>query len=420
VSDEAPPGGASSFPGAGTAPAARPPDRRTRLILLLGALTAFPALSTDLYLPALPTIARELETTLAAAQTTLSVFFLGLSVGQLLWGPLSDRFGRRRPLFAGIATYLVASLVCAFAPSIGWLWAGRLGQAFGGCAAVVIARATVRDSFDVVESARVFSRLMLVMGAAPILAPLAGAWLLGPVGWRGIFGVLVGFGALALAAAILALPETHGGTPRAARPATVARTFGALLADRTFRRPALTAALGHGVLLAYIAAAAVVLIGQYALPPTTFGWLFGLNAVGFIGAAQLNARLLRRHPPERLLRGGATALSAGGLALLAIVATGAGGWAAISACWFVLLTSLGFVTPNASARALAGQAARAGSASALLGALQFGIGSASGAVVAALTAWPPVGTPARAAGIVIAAFALACYLGARGVAGMRR
>lgn len=396
-----------------SAPAAGTPGRRTGLILLLGALTAFPALSIDMYLPALPSIARDLDAPLGAVQTSLSVFFGGMAVGQLVYGPLSDRFGRRPPLIAGIVLYVLASIACALAPTIEWLWAGRLGQALGGCAGVVIARAAVRDTFDVLDSARVFSRLVLVMGAAPILAPLLGGQVLEVADWRAIFWFLGAFGAVALLAVLWRMPETHAGTPRAARPAVVARTFAAILRDRSFLQPAATAALAQGALFAYLVSSPAVLIAQYGVPPPLFGWFFGANAIGIIGASQVNARLLRTHSLDRLLHRGLVALAVAALATLGAALTGAGGPWGISLGWFALLTSLGFVTANASAKALAGQGARAGSASALLGALQFGVGFVSGSVVAVLTAWPPVGTPAHAAGLAIATSALLAYACAR-------
>lgn len=388
-------------------------SRRTGLILLLGALTAFPALTIDMYLPALPAIARELGTPLSAVQATLSLFFAGMAVGQLVYGPLSDRFGRRKPLLGGILLYLVGTVVCALAPTIEWLWAGRLGQALGGCAGIVIARAAVRDTFDVVDSARVFSRLMLVMGAAPILAPLAGGQVLRYADWRAIFWCLLAFGVACLVAVARRMPETHPGTPRAARPNVVARTFAQVLGDRSFLLPALTAGLAQGALLAYLVASPAVLIEQYGVAPQVFGFFFGLNGVGIIAASQVNARLVRKYGPDHLLARGIAWFALAGVGTLVVAYADAGGPWAISACWFVLLSSIGFVSANAAARALAQQGARAGSASALLGAMQFGCGFVSGSLVAVLAAWPPVGTPARAAGLVIAAFTLAAYACAR-------
>jgi DHA1 family bicyclomycin/chloramphenicol resistance-like MFS transporter len=390
-------------------PLAPPKGRHTGRILLLGALTAFPALSTDMYLPALPAIARDLDTQVAAVQTTLSVFFLGMALGQLFYGPLSDRFGRRKPLLGGILLYVAATIACALAPSVEVLWTARLAQALGGCAAVVIARASVRDTFDVLESARVFSRLVLVMGAAPILAPLLGGQILEFASWRMIFWLLVAFGIASLIAVWFRLPETHAGTPRAARPHVAVRTFIEIGRDRTFLWPALTSSITQGTLFAYLVSCPAVLVEQYGVSPRAFGAFFGINAIGIIAATQINARLLRRVSISRLLNRGVTATLIAGLATLVVAYAEVGEPWTIAACWFAMMTSLGFVGANASARALANQQSRAGSASALMGAMQFGMGSIAGSVVAGLTASPFVGTPARAAGLAIAAFAIVGY-----------
>lgn len=377
------------------------------LTILLGSLTATAALSTDLYLPAVPTIADALGASLAGVQSTLSVFFTGMAVGQLAYGPLADRYGRRRPLLAGLLLYTLASIACALAPDVGSLWLGRLAQALGGCAGIVVVRAIVRDLFDVVESARMFARMMLVMGVAPIFAPLAGAWILDWFGWRATLWALALFGVGSLAAVWFALPETHAGTPSAARPRVVARTFLAILRDRTFLLPALVAALGHATLFTYIVSSPAVLIDHYGLAPGTYGILFGLNGCALIAASQVNARLLRRHGPTQLLRRGIAALLVVSLALLAIAWTELGGPWGISVAWFCQLACMGFTSANAAARALAHQGPRAGSASALLGSVQFGTGSVAGTVVAALA--PAIGGAEAAVGVVTLAFAVAAF-----------
>lgn len=379
------------------------------LTILLGSLTAVAALSTDLYLPAVPTIAEALDASLASVQSTLSVFFTGMAVGQLAYGPLADRFGRRVPLLFGLALYTVASIACALAPDVGWLWLGRLAQALGGCAGIVVVRAVVRDLFDVTESARMFARMMLVMGAAPIFAPIVGAHILEWFGWRANFWAFALFGAVCFVAVWIRLPETHAGTPSAARPSVVGRTFLAILRDRTFLLPALVAAFGHATLFTYIVSSPAVLIDRYGVDPATFGILFGLNGCALIAASQVNARLLRRHGPAKLLQRGVAALLIVSAALLVIAWTEFGGAWGISAAWFCQLACMGFTTPNAAARALAQQGPRAGSAAALLGSVQFGVGGFAGTGVAALALVPWAGGAEGAVGLATIAFALLTF-----------
>lgn len=386
------------------------PRRGAGLTILLGALIGVAALSTDIYLPAVPTVADALDASLASVQSTLSVFFTGMAVGQLVYGPLADRYGRRVPLLAGLLLYTLASAACALAPDVGLLWFGRLMSALGGCAAVVVVRAIVRDLFDVVESARMFARMMLVMGAAPIFAPLLGAWILDAFGWRANFWALAIFGACAFVAVYLRLPETHAGTPSAARPAVVARTFLAVLRDRTFLLPALAASLGHATLFTYVVSSPAVLIDHYGIDPGTYGWFFGANGVALIAASQVNARLLKRHGPVKLLQWGIVALLVVSTALLAIALTGFGGPWGVSAAWFAQLACIGFTSGNASARALAHQGTRAGSASALLGSIQFGIGGVAGSLVAWLALVPFVDGAEAAVGVVTFGFAAAAFV----------
>ena len=365
-----------------------------------------------MYLPALASIGRELHATAAATQATLSVFFLGFAAGQLAYGPLSDRFGRRRPLLAGLTLYVFASVACALAGSVPLLSAARLAQALGACAGVVIVRAVVRDLFDVLDAARVYSRLMLVVGLAPILAPLIGGQLLAVASWRAIFVVLALFGVASLAAVAAWLPETHAGPRAPARPAAVVRGFLAIVRDPSFLWPTLAAASGFASLLTYVLGAPAVLIDDYGVTPQYFGLYFGVNALGLIGGAQLNAHWLRRRPPQAILRHAVLVLLVTGGVVGFATWTGRGGLWGIAAAWFCQLTVLGFVSANAMACALAGQSARAGSASALQGTMQFGAGALAGAAVGVLSALPQVGTPARAVGaVILACTAVACATG---------
>ena len=372
-------------------------------LLLLGALTAFAPLSIDMYLPAFPTAAADLGASIAAVEKTLAAFFAGMALGQLAYGPLTDRFGRRRPLLAGCALYTVASVLCALAPNVHLLLVARFLQALGGAAGIVVVRAVVRDLYQVEDSARIYSRLMLVMGAAPILAPLLGSALLVLVGWRAIFWVLAGFGAAAFAAAYLRLPETHGGTPGAAHPARAVANFAAVLADRRFLAPAVAAACALGTMFAYITGSPDVLINHFRVGPTTYALVFGCNAAGFIAFSQVNAHLVRRIGPRELLRRGLYVLSLVSTLQIVCAFTGSGGAGLIVALWFLQLSSLGFVAANATALALADQGPRAGSAAALLGAGQF---LCAGLAGSALGLCRQLGGTAQAISVLVAAGAL--------------
>ena len=372
-------------------------------LLLLGALTAFAPLSIDMYLPAFPTAAADLGASIAAVEKTLAAFFAGMALGQLAYGPLTDRFGRRRPLLAGCTLYTVASVLCALAPNVHLLLVARFLQALGGAAGIVVVRAVVRDLYQVEDSARIYSRLMLVMGAAPILAPLLGSALLVLVGWRAIFWVLAGFGAAAFAAAYLRLPETHGGTPGAAHPARAVANFAAVLADRRFLAPAVAAACALGTMFAYITGSPDVLINHFRVGPTTYALVFGCNAAGFIAFSQVNAHLVRRIGPRELLRRGLYVLSLVSTLQIVCAFTGSGGAGLIVALWFLQLSSLGFVAANATALALADQGPRAGSAAALLGAGQF---LCAGLAGSALGLGRQLGGTAQAISVLVAAGAL--------------
>jgi DHA1 family bicyclomycin/chloramphenicol resistance-like MFS transporter len=388
----------------------QPRPTTLQLALILGSLSAFAPLSIDMYLPGLPLLAREFGADTAAAQLTLSLFFIGLALGQAFYGPLADRYGRKRPLLIGCALYTVASVACALAPSIEALIGLRLLQALGGCAGIVLARSVVRDLFDARESARMYSFLMLVTGRAPITAPLIGGQLLGAFGWRAIFSLLAGFGLLCLALVAGGLPET---LPAERRTRTglgqALHVYGRLLADRRFLGLALAGGCVFAGMFAYISGSPFVLIEIYGVTPQRYGWIFGMNALGLVLASQLNRRLLVRYRSEAILIATLAVVATAGLALALVAATGFGGLAGLLAPLFVCVAGVGLVAPNTTAAAMAPYGQVAGSASALLGTLQFVVGAGSGALVGALYN----GTPLPMAGVIAACgvAALACFQG---------
>lgn len=355
-----------------------------RTILILGALTAFGPLAIDFYLPAFPAIAQSFGTDEKHVQMTLAAYFLGLSIGQLLYGPVADRFGRRIPLLTGVGLFTAASLACAFAPNLEWLMGARFIQALGGCAGMVISRAVVSDKCDAVGSAKVFSQLMLVMGLAPILAPMLGGLLVNTTGWQSIFLVLTGFSALAALAVALGLPESLPDyVPRQPLKGAL-RQYGRLLADPVYLGHALTGGLAVAGMFAYISGSPFVFIKLYGVPAEHFGWLFGTNAAGFILVAQVNARLLAKRGPAFLLARAVWVYLGAGLTLLAVSSLHTEQLWPLLIPLFVCIASLGCILPNASACAMNGQGARAGSASALLGCLQFSIAAGAASLVGVL------------------------------------
>ena len=381
--------------------------RRPRAALagILGMLTAFGSLSIDMYLPGLPTIARDLQTDMAATQQTLAVFFLGMALGQVLYGPISDRWGRRRPLLFGCALYALAGIGCALTPSIRNLVALRFVQALGACAGIVIGRSIVRDLFDQLESARMYSLLMLMMGAAPITAPLIGGQILVAFGWRAIFLALSGFGLACIVAVLCGLPETLR-TERRTRASLgkVFRAYRGLLMDGRFMGYSAASAFAIGSMFAYIAGSPFVFIELHGVRPDRYGLLFGTNALGLILASQLNRWLLRHYSSLGILRTGLAIMQASGLLLAAITLASIGGFPGMLVLLFGCVASNGLVQPNAIALAMAPHGRQAGSASALLGALHSAIAAGIGALIGLLhngTALPMV---AVIAACVTAAF----------------
>lgn len=341
------------------------------LVVLLGALTAVPSLSLDFYLPALPEIAREMGSPQATAQLTVTACLVGFAVGLLVAGPLSDAHGRRRPLLAGVAVYTVATLACAFAPTVEVLIALRVLQGAAGAFGMVTGNAIVRDKASGTAAAKLFSVLMLANGVAPILGPVLGGQLLLVTNWPGLFVFLAVVGTLMFAAAWRWLPETLPAHRR--RPGSIGgagRTFVFLLHDRPLVGYTLGRALGAAALLAYVAASPFVFQDVYGLSPQGFGVVFGVNSAGLILMGQLSGRLVGRFGCAALLRAGSVVSSAGSVELLLALAVHAPLPFVLPGV-FGVVAGMGMVFPNSTALGLTRHGARAGAATALMGVVQF-------------------------------------------------
>ncbi len=372
------------------------------LVILLGALTAFAPMSIDMYLPSLPAIGADLRADAGLTQATVAAFLAGMAIGQFFYGPASDRLGRRGPILLGVTIYVLASIACSLVTSIEGLIAARFVQALGGCAGAVVARAVVRDRFNHTETARMLSLLTLVMGLAPVLAPLLGGAVLALGGWRANFIVLTLFGLAVGAATFLRLPETRSeATAAHARTENPLQAYLALLGQRRLIGYALAGALNGATLFTYISASPELLIGTYGISPQAFGWVFGLNAAGLIGAGQVNRLVLRHRTPDQVLS--AASLVAVGIAVLLLVAalTGLGGRWSVLPLLFLLLASYGFMQGNTMAGALNVDPLRAGSISALMGAASF----ATGAIASSATGAFHDGTPRPMAAAMFVALA---------------
>ncbi len=355
-----------------------------RLALILGAQTAMGPLAIDTYLPALPTITRQFSASAAAVQLSLSVYFIGIALGQAVYGPLSDRHGRRPPLFVGLALFVVGSLGCALAPSVSALVAFRFVQALGGCAPLVIPRAVVRDLFDERDSVGMLSVLMLVMGLAPILAPLIGGQMLKYLGWRSVFWAYVLYGSVLLLVVAVGLEESLPADRRTRQPAgAVLRTYGRLLRDWRYLGYVLSGGLVFAGLLAYIAGSPFIFIELYGISPQRFGFFFGSNAIGIIAASQVNRFLVHRCTARQILQAvlWITFMASVGL-LLGAYTNYAGLVGIVMPLWFFVAMH-GIVSPNTTALAMSPYGAVAGSASALLGTVQFLLGAAAGSLIGA-------------------------------------
>lgn len=391
--------------GVGESPAT--PPSRLKMIVVLGLLVALGPLTIDMYLPALPRIADELSVTSSVAQLTLTGTLAGLALGQLIIGPLSDSLGRRKPLMAGIVLHMLASLLCLFAPNIAVLGVARGLQGVGAAAGMVVAIAVVGDLYKDNVAATVMSRLMLVLGVAPVLAPSLGAAVLLNASWQWVFAALVVLAGAILVMAVLALPETLPVAHR--RPLKVggiARTYVELLRDTRFVILVLVAALGMSGLFAYIAGASFVLQGRYGIGQTAFALVFGAGAIALIGSTQFNVVLLRRFSPQRIMVWALAAASLFGVVFVALAAAHVGGLAAFVVPVWAILAAMGLVIPNAPAVALTRHPDAAGTAAALLGAVQFGLGAAVAPLVGVLGNDELAMASVMATGVVVALAAL--------------
>ncbi|MEW2082983.1 multidrug effflux MFS transporter [Streptomyces sp. NPDC005283] len=394
-------------PAAGPVAAAR---RAGLLVtLVLGGLTALPPLSMDMYLPALPAVTDSLRAPAATIQLTLTACLAGMAFGQLVVGPMSDRWGRRRPLLIGMVVYVVATAICALAPTAELLTGFRLLQGLAGAAGIVIARAVVRDLYDGVEMARFFSTLMLISGVAPIIAPLIGGQVLRITDWRGIFVVLTAIGILLT---LVVLKWLHETLPREKRHSggvgQALRTMRGLLADRVFTGYMLTGGLAFAALFAYISASPFVVQEIYGASPQTFSLLFGVNSVGLIAVGQINGKVLvGRVSLDKALGFGLAVITLAATALLLMTSGvfGKVGLLPVAAGLFVLMSAMGLAMPNTNALALMRTPHAAGSASALIGTASFLIGA---------VASPLVGIAGEATAVPMAVVQLASALGALG------
>ena len=370
------------------------------LVIMLGSVTAFAPMSIDMYLPSLNSLGQSLGAGPAQAQATLAAFLAGMAVGQFVYGPASDRWGRRMPILIGIGIYVLASVACALAPTIDALIAARFVQALGGCAGGVVARAVVRDRFNHTETARMLSLMMLIMGLAPVLAPLAGGAILLAGGWRTIFWVLTVFGLLVGAAVFFKLEESRSeATAAQARSEHPFRAYLTVLKSRRLLGYALAGSLNGAVLFTYISGSSDLISGVYKFSPQAYSVIFAVNAFAIIGASQVNRYLLRRHSPDFVL--GRASLAATGLSVVLVLAavTGFGGMWTVLPLLFLTLASYGLMQGNTMAGALSVDPLRAGSVSALMGGFSFAVGAGASWLNGVLHD----GTPVPMTGVMLSA-----------------
>jgi len=345
-------------------------------ILILGSLTALGPFSIDMYLPGFPAIARSFHTTTAQVSLSLSSFFVGIALGQLLYGPLLDRFGRKKPLYVGLALYIVTSIGCFFSTGIETLILLRFIQAIGSCAAGVASMAMVRDIFPVKDNAKIFAFLILILGASPMIAPTVGGYVTAVWNWHIIFVILAVLAVLILLAVIFALPESYKPDPAySLKPKPIINNFWAVFKEPQFYTYALTGSFAFAGLFVYVSGSPLVFMEVFKVSSKTFGWIFAGLSVGFIGSSQVNNLLMKKFRSEQIIF---TALSVQLATTIVFVIGAINGWFGLESTIgmiFILLCCVGTISPNASALSLAPFTKNAGTASALMGALQLGLGA---------------------------------------------
>jgi len=365
------------------------------LILILGLLSSIGPLSIDMYLPAFPTIAKDLNTPVSSVMLSLSSFFIGISFGQLIYGPLLERYGRKKPLYVGLFIYALSSIACATTYTVDTLVAFRFFQAIGGCVGMVAARAMVRDLFEVKDNAKVFSTLMLVVAVSPIIAPTLGGYLSALVGWRSIFLVLLGIIMLIIAGIYFLLPESKKPDPNySLKPASILKSFGSVIRNYQFAMYTFTAAVAYAGLYAYISGSPFVFMVLFKVTEQEYGWIFAIVAAGLISATQFNTLLLKKFSSEQVVRVALYTQTLIGFVLASTSIFQINELYSTVTLIFLFLCCQGFIFPNASALSMAPFAHNAGSASALMGFIQMSIGAIMSAVVSVLqngTSLPMIG-----------------------------
>ncbi|CAM3696360.1 multidrug effflux MFS transporter [Flavobacterium chungbukense] len=347
-----------------------------KLILILGSLTALGPFSIDMYLPGFSGIAKDLHTSVAKVSMSLSSYFIGISAGQLLYGPLLDRFGRKKPLFIGLLVYILASLGCIYVSDIDAFIFLRFIQAVGSCAATVASVAMVRDLFPVKDIPKVFSLLMLVVGLSPMLAPTIGGYVTEDLGWHAVFFILMCMGIVILIASQIGLPNTYKpDTSISLKPKPIITNFLLVLKEPQFYTYAFTGAIAFSGLFSYVAASPLVFMDIYKVDAKTYGWIFALMSVSFIGSSQLNSMLLKRFSSEQMIFGALISQSVISIVFLVLALNDLLGLYQTIGMLFLFLACLGISNPNTAGLTLAPFAKNTGSASALMGAIQLGLGA---------------------------------------------